>query len=327
MVHRKFMKILQSNKGLEDSSKTTSRGFWKDLRNTFPLWLMAAPGCILVFIFSYLPMVGIIIAFKNYKPNLGILGSDWVGFENFRFLFGTQSAWRITGNTLMMNTLFIISTLIVALTLAILLDEVRDSRRFTFYQAAIFFPYFISWIVVGYLVYALLSTDDGVINHLLSSVGHEPVRWYSEPKYWPLILTLVQLWKHGGFWSIVYLAGILGINPELFESAKIDGASRWKQITYITLPLLKPIILINILLSVGRIFNADFGLFFAVTRNSSLLYPTTDVIDTFVFRALNGSSDIGMAAAAGLYQAVVGFTLVFVSNWIVRRVDPEMSLF
>ncbi len=288
---------------------------------------MAAPGCIFLIIFSYLPMMGIIIAFKNFKINKGIFGSAWVGFDNFRFLFGTQTATRITTNTLVMNSIFIITTLVAALTLAILLNEVRHTRRFTFYQSALFFPYFISWIVVGYLVYALLATENGAINHIYTSLGLEPVNWYSQPKYWPVILTLVNLWKHAGFWSIVYLAGILGINPEIYEFAKIDGASRLKQIAYITLPLLTPLIVINILLSIGRIFNADFGLFFSVTRDSKLLYPTTDVIDTFVYRALKGSGDVGMAAAAGLYQSVVGFFLVFLSNWIVRKVDPEKSLF
>jgi putative aldouronate transport system permease protein len=327
LTRNKSMPSQKQNKATEKAVSAESKGFWRELRQSLPWWVMAVPGILFLLVFSYLPMAGIIIAFKNYKINKGVLGSDWVGFQNFRFLFGTQTAFRITSNTLTMNAIFIATTLIVALTLAILMNEVQHTRRFTLYQSALFFPYFISWIVVGYLAFAFLSTEDGLANHLLISLGIKPINWYSQPKYWPFILTLINLWKSAGFWSIVYLSGMLSISPEIFESATIDGASKWQQIIYITIPLLMPIIIINILLSIGRIFYADFGLFFSVTRDSKLIYPRTDVIDTFVYRALKGSGDIGMAAAAGLYQSFVGFFLVFLSNWIVRRIDPDKSLF
>lgn len=288
---------------------------------------MVAPGVLLLFIFSYLPMAGLIIAFKDFRASQGMLGSEWVGLENFRFLFGTGAAWRITLNTLGLNALFISSNLIGSLTVALLLNEVRSRIASRFYQFALFIPYFISWVIVGYFGFAFLNTDTGLLNRLLASFGMPPVRWYASPEYWPLILMLVNLWKNLGFWSIIYLAGIINISPEYYEAARIDGATKWQQIVSITLPLLLPLVLINLLLAVGRIFYADFGLFFNVTRDSSQLYQTTDVIDTYVYRALRSTGDVGMAAAASFYQAIVGFLLVLFTNWLVRRVDPDKALF
>jgi putative aldouronate transport system permease protein len=291
------------------------------------LLLMASPGLLLFFVFSYLPMFGIIIAFKNYRFNKGILGSDWVGLQNFRYLFGTTAAWRITYNTLLMNFLFIVTTTVGALVVALLLNEIQEARLARVYQSALFFPHFVSYVIVGCFVFAFLSTENGLVNKLLISLGQQPVMWYASPQHWPGILTITHLWKSVGFSSIIYLAGMLGISPELYEAARIDGATRLRQIWHITLPLLSPLIVIQTLLAIGRIFYADFGLFFNVTRDSPQLYPTTDVIDTYVYRALRELGDIGMASAAGFYQAIVGFILVLLSNWIVKRVDPDKSLF
>ncbi|NDJ52217.1 MAG: sugar ABC transporter permease [Chloroflexi bacterium] len=290
-------------------------------------FLMAFPALFFLLIFNYLPMVGLVIAFQRFRFQEGIFGSEWVGFQNFEFLFSPTSGVRITVNTLGLNALFIFTTLVASLFVAIMLNEVRESLVQRFYQLSLFFPYFISWIIAGYFVFALLNTNDGLVNQMLVSLGYEPIRWYSSPEYWPAILTLTNLWKQIGFWSIVYLAGILGINPELYEVSQIDGANKLQQVFRITIPMLSSLIIINVLLSVGRIFYADFGLFFHVPRDSGLLYPTTDVIDTFVYRALRQTGDIGMAAAAGFYQAIVGFVLVLISNWIVRQVDPEQALF
>jgi len=297
------------------------------MRKNGALLSMASPGIVVLLIFSYLPISGIIIAFKNFRANQGIWGSAWVGLDNFRFLFSTSDAWRITLNTLALNTTFIITTVAGALAVALLLNEVQTSVRARFYQSALFFPYFLSWVAIGYIVFAFLSTDGGFVNTILSQFGVAPISWYSEPNAWVLIITIVNLWKNVGFWSIVYLAGILAISPELYETARIDGASKWQQTIFVTIPLLTPLIVINVLLSIGRIFYADFGLFFNVTRDSSLLYPTMDVIDTYVYRALRALGDVGMASAAGLYQSVVGFVLVLIANRIVKRYDPEKALF
>jgi putative aldouronate transport system permease protein len=224
---------------------------------------------------------------------------------------------------------FIATTLVVSLALALLINEVRQRHQplVGFYQSALFFPFFISYVIVSYFAFAIFSTDNGLANVFLKNLGIDPVNWYAEPQYWPLILILVNLWKSVGFSVVIYLSGMLSIDPEYFDAAAIDGASKWQQIRFITFPLLAPLVTINILLQIGRIFFADFGLFYFVTRDSSLLYPTTDVIDTYVFRALRSLGDFGMAGAAALYQSVVGLLLVLLSNWIVKRQDPERALF
>jgi putative aldouronate transport system permease protein len=282
---------------------------------------------VLIFIFAYAPMPGIVIAFKNLKFNLGIWGSDWVGLNNFGYLVATPLTGRVLFNTLFMNTLFIVTGTVGAIGVALLMNEVHGHFRARVYQSAMFFPNFISIVVVSYFVFAFLSTDQGLVNNILRSSGVEPVQWYSSPEYWPVILVIVNIWKGVGVGSIIYLATIVGINPEFYEAAKIDGANKLDQIRFITLPLLIPVITILTLLSIGRIFYADFGLFFIVTRDTPALYPSTDVIDTFVYRALRQLGDIGMAAAAGLAQSLIGFILVIVSNMVVRKVDPEKSLF
>jgi len=303
------------------------------MRRTFSknssLLLMALPGLLLLLVFAYLPMFGVIVAFKDFKAAKGIFDSDWIGFKNFEFLFGTEDAWRITFNTLSLNALFIVTSTLGAIAFALLLNEVRErTKKLTnFYQSALLLPHFISYVIVGYFVFAFLNTDTGLVNKTLAGFGVDEISWYSSPQYWPAILTSVNLWKNVGFNSIIYLSGILAINPEYFEAARIDGATKWKQITRITIPLIMPLIIITTLLSIGRIFYADFGLFFQVTRDNGLLYPTTDVLDTYVYRALRVNGDVGMSAAAGLYQAVVGFILVVGANWVVRRIDGDKALF
>lgn len=297
------------------------------LRKNLPFLLMGAPGFLLLVVFSYLPMFGVVIAFKNYKAVQGIWGSAWVGLKNFEFLFRTPDLQRITTNTLFLNTLFIVTGLIGAIGLALLLNEVRVKVATRIYQTVIFFPFIISWVIVGYFSFALLNFETGLVNNVARWLGIEPVSWYNTPEYWPAILTITNLWKGVGYGSVIYLAAMLGINQEYYEAAMLDGANKLQQMRYITLPFLVPIMIITTLLAIGRIFYADFGMFFYVTRDSKLLYPTTDVIDTYVFRALRVNADIGMAAATGLYQSVVGFVLVLLSNWVVKRIDPERSLF
>lgn len=297
--------------------------------HTLALLTMTVPGLMALLVFNYLPMVGAVIAFKNYNAADGIFGSPWAGLKNFEFLFNSGAAWRITFNTLFLNALFIVTTLVLALFLALLINHLRGRGLYLarFYQSALFFPFFISYVIVGYFTFALFNGDTGLINNTLNRIGVSGVDWYASPQWWPLILVLVNLWKNVGFSTLIYLSGMLGINREYYEAASLEGATPWQQIRFVTLPLLAPLITINILLQIGRIFFADFGLFYNVTRDSALLYPTTDVIDTYVFRALRTLGDFGMSSAAGLYQSVVGFALVLIANWIVRRRDPERSLF
>jgi putative aldouronate transport system permease protein len=305
--------------------RRTMRAF--RLRRNLALLALAAPALVYLFIFKYATMVGLIVAFKRYRVADGILGSPWVGLENFRFMFGTGVIWGVIRNTLALNLLFLVITTIVSLAVAILINEIYFSKITRVYQTTLFFPQFISWVLVSYFVYVLLSTESGVVNAVLSWFGVAPVRWYSSPQYWPLILLLAAIWKGTGSGSLLYLAGILGIDPQYYEAARLDGASKWQEIRHITLPLLAPVIVVQVLIAIGFIFNADFGLFFQVTRNNVALYPTTDVMDTFVYRSLTKLGNVGMAGAAGLMQAAVGFVLVLASNWLVRRWDPERSLF
>jgi putative aldouronate transport system permease protein len=299
----------------------------RNLQTNMTLTMMALPGILMLLVFAYLPMVGLVIAFKDYRFADGILGSAWVGFDNFRFLFGTDTAWRITRNTLLMNSLFIITSTVASLVIALLMNEVYTSWLSKYYQTMLFFPYFISWVIVSYFVFGFLNDGTGIANQVLAALGQEEIAWYREPAYWPAILTSANLWNGMGFGSIVYLAGMLGIDTAYYEAAKIDGANKLQQIRYITLPLIMPLIIILVLLAIGRIFNADFGLFFFVPRDNPMLYSTTDVIDTFVYRSLVQLGDISMAAAAGFYQSVVGFVLVVLANWLVRRINPDNSLF
>lgn len=238
----------------------------RNLQTNLTLSLMALPGILMLLVFAYLPMVGLVIAFKDYRFADGIWGSAWVGFDNFRFLFGTDTAWRITRNTLLMNSLFIASSTVASLVIALLMNEVYTSGLSKYYQTMLFFPYFISWVIVSYFVFGFLNDQTGIANQTLTALGQEKIAWYRESAYWPAILTAAHLWNGMGFGSIVYLAGMLGIDTTYYEAAKIDGANKWQQIRYITLPLILPLIIILVLLAIGRIFNADFGLFFFVPR-------------------------------------------------------------
>lgn len=300
------------------------------LRRNVVWFLMALPALMWLLIFKYLTLFGVWIAFTDYKVRRGVFGSEFVGLDNFRFLFATEAAVRATVNTVVLNLLFIAGGTAAALVLAWLLFEVYNSKLTKYYQTMLLLPRFISWVVVGYFVYALLATDNGLINTILRNIGLQPVSWYNAPNYWPGILLLTSLWSGMGISSLIYLSGMLAIDPQLFESAKIDGATKWQQFTHITFPIILPLVMINLLLSMAYILNADFGLFFQVTRNQPLLYPTTDVLDTFIYRSLVVTQNVSMAAAAQFYQSIVGFLLVITFNWIVRRIeraDEPLSLF
>lgn len=300
------------------------------LKNDAPLFMMLLPGFILTFLFCYLPMFGIIIAFKKYTPALGIWSSPWVGLDNFQFLIRSSDTWTVFRNTLAYNLTFIFLGQTLNVALAVALTQIRNKRASKVYQTVMIMPYFLSYVIVSYIVYALLCVRDGFFNTtLLPMLGLDPVNWYISPKPWPFILTFVNFWKATGYGSIVYMAAIAGIDTGLYEAAEIDGANRLKQILYITLPSLKSIIIIQVILNIGHIFNSDFGLFYQVPMNSGALYDTTNVISTFVYRTLGegGITGVGMSAAASFFQSIVGFVLVVVSNAIVRKIDNENALF
>jgi len=286
------------------------------------------PGLVYLIINNYLPMFGMIIAFKDINFAKGILGSDWVGLKNFEYLFKTSDAFIITRNTILYNVLFIVINTIGAIGLAILLNEIRQKFFQRFYQSVIILPHLISMVIVSYLVYAMLSSDTGLINKtILPMFGAEPIAWYSSKEFWPYILTVVNIWKGIGYLSVVYLASIISIDPEYYEAATLDGASKWQQIRAITIPLITPVITMMTLLAIGRIFYSDFGLFYQVPMDSGILSETTNVIDTYVYRALMNLGDIGMSSAAGVYQSIVGFVLVILSNYAVRKFNKENALF
>lgn len=306
--------------------------FFKNINKNKVMLFMVLPGALWFLFFSYLPMLGTIIAFKEYRFSrdgfwASIVNSKWVGWDNFKFLFSTNDAYVITRNTLLYNVAFIFIGLALSVLLAIVLSEITNKRLSKLYQTGMFLPYFLSWVIVGYFTFSFLSSDRGLLNGVFKSLGIESIQWYSESKYWPFILVLVYLWKAVGYNSVVYLASIMGIDRSLYEAAMIDGASKMQQIRAITLPLLRPIITIMTLLAIGKIFYADFGLFYQIPRDSGTLYGVTNVIDTYVYRGLKTTGEIGMSAAAGLYQSVVGFVLVMTSNYIVRKFDKDNALF
>lgn len=308
-------------------SKRTS--IWKKMKRYRLLYAMLLPGLIYLIVNNYMPMIGIIIAFKKIDYSHGILGGgEWIGFDNFKYLFMTSDAWVITRNTISYNSAFILINTVVAVSVAILLNEVRVRFFARIYQGVILLPFLISMVIVAYIVLALLSSEDGLINHrILPILGLDEISWYTEAKYWPYILTLVNIWKGVGYSSIIFFAALLGINEENYEAAMLDGASKMQQIRHVTIPLLMPTISILTILAIGRIFYSDFGLFYQVPLNSGMLQPTTDVIDTYVFRGLMTLGDLGMSSAAGLYQSVVGFVLILITNYMVGRKNQDRALF
>ena len=306
--------------------------FLKDIWKNKAWLLMVLPGTIWLLIFSYLPMFGQVLAFKNFKISPGgfiqsLINSEWVGFDNFKFLFDSGDAFRITRNTVIYNLIFIVLGLVAEVFVAIVLSQISNKRLGKLYQTGMLFPHFLSWVIVSYFVFSFLSADKGMINSMLMAFGIEPVQWYSEAKYWPFILVFMNVWKGVGYGSIVYLAAIVGIDKSYYEAATIDGASKWQQIKNITIPLLVPLMIVLTIMAIGGIFRSDFGLFYQVPRNSAILYPVTDVIDTYIYKGLMNMGNIGMSTAAGLYQSVVGFVLIMITNYVVKKIDPEYGLF
>ncbi len=297
-------------------------------KNRLPYYLMALPGFLYLLMNNYIPMTGIVIAFKNIDFRKGIWKSPWAGLHNFKFLFQSKDAFIITRNTVLYNVAFFIFGTIVSITLAILVNEIQRKTAKKIYQTVILLPYLMSWVVVNYLVFVFLSSENGIVNNaILSPLGLSTVNWYQESKYWPFLLVFVYLWKSAGYSMIIYLSSIVGISQDYYEAARIDGAGKWKQIRYITLPLLKPTVITLFILSVGQIFRSDFGLFYQIPRDSGTLYNVTRTFDVYIYQALMKNSDYGMSGAASFYQSVVGFVLIVAANAVVRRYNRSSALF
>lgn len=311
-------------------SKKSRKRFSKD---DAELTLLALPTFVWYIIFSYLPMIGIIIAFKDFQiiPNLNffqsLVRSDWVGLLNFKFLLKTPDLPIIIRNTLVYNIIFIVLGIIIPVFLAIALSQVNSKKLAKVCQTSIFLPNFLSWVVVSYFVFAFLSYDKGIVNQILSVMGLHSIQWYQSKQYWPFILVFMNMWKTTGYNTVIYLAAITAVDFTYYEAALIDGATKWQQIKNITIPFIKPVIVILFILSVGHIFNSDFGLFYQVPRNSGSLYNATETIDTYIFKAIEGTGSIAMSSAAAFFQSIIGFGTIIAANAIVKKVDRDNSLF
>ena len=295
-----------------------------------PLYLMMLPGLAYLFINNYIPMAGLLTAFKNVNFADGIWASPWATplWKNFEYLFVTKDVWVITRNTILYNLAFITVNTAMAIFIAILICDIASKQLKRLYQSAILLPFLMSYVIVSYIVFALLSNENGLLNKtLLPALGMEPINWYASPQYWPVILVLVNFWKGIGYSCLIYIASINGIDPALYEAAELDGASRWQRIWNVTLPGIKSSVITLTLLNVGRIFYSDFSLFYQVPQNSGLIFSTTNTLDTYVYRALLTSGNIPMASAAGFYQSVIGFIVVLAVNLLVKHISKEDALF
>lgn len=296
-------------------------------RDDLQLMFMIAPVVVLIAIFSYWPMYGVIIAFKNYRVTDGIWGSKWIGFKNFEFFFKSNDLFRVLRNTLCLNFLFIIVGIVASVFFALMMFEVKKAVQVKVFQTVSILPYFISWVAISFMVYGLLETSKGVLNKIIEALGGNGINWYERPEFWPVILLVVSLWQSVGMGSIIYYAALLGTDTDLYEAADIDGASKWQKTWYVSIPQLIPIITIRTIMSIGGIFRSDFGLFYNVTRNMGTLYETTDVIDTYVYRAMMEQGNMGMSSAVGLFQSVVCFITLLLTNKIAGKISPGNTLF
>lgn len=308
------------------TQKKMSKNYYKR-KSTAELGILALPAVVWFIIFAYIPMFGIIIAFKDFEYAKGIFGSAWNGLENFKYLFATNDAFRILRNTILYNIAFIVLGTIIPIMVAMLLDRVKSRNFIKFCQTTMFLPHFISWVVVAFIAQQFFSTNTGLLNHVIEMFGGEKVSWYTEKTPWIFIIIIVRMWKVIGFNTIIYYGSIIGIDSSLYEAARIDGANEWQVARKITLPLLMPTIMILFIMATGNILRADFGLFYYVPNNQGPLYPVTDVIDTYIYRALKVSGDIPGSSAASFVQSVAGLVIVFISNYITKKIDPDNALF
>jgi putative aldouronate transport system permease protein len=302
-------------------------GFRREFAKNKALFFMVLPAVLFVFVMQYFPMTGLILAFKNYRFDRGIFGSAWNGLENFRFLFVSGDGFRITRNTFLYNLMNLVSSQTLAVLVAIAISEMAGRQYKRFCQSVIFLPYFISWVIVGTFVFNIFNYETGVLNNFLKALGAGPVNVYEKPFVWPFIICIFNSWKWCGYNSVIYIAAITTIDPECYEAADIDGANIFHKVRYITFPSIRPTIITMLLLQVGRILRGDFEMFYQIVGNSGQLFNATDVIDTYVFRSLITSVNIGMTAAASLYQSVLCFLIIVSVNYIVKKIEAEYALF
>ena len=313
--------------GIRAVEKTKEKSkLLKQIKKNRTLLLMLFPALVFVIIFNYIPMAGVVVAFKKYNYQQGILGSPWCGFDNFKYLIISKKLWPLTRNTLLYNIAFIFFGLFFEVGFAIILNEIAHQKFKKITQSMMFLPHFISWVVIATIMLNVFG-DHGVMNNILNSLGIDSLNIYTRAREWPIVMVLLKIWKSTGYGSVVYLAAIVGISPEIHEAAKIDGANIWQRIFRITIPCLKPTIIIMVLLAVGGIFRGDFGMFYQLVRNNQVLLQTADVLDTYVYRSMMSSSNMGMSAAAGLYQSVLCFLTINLVNFIVKKSDPDYSLY
>lgn len=306
--------------------------FLSDIKRNNFSYMIALPAIIYMFIFSYMAYPYLLLAFQRYDYRNNtikdiIFHGNWVVLDNFKFFFSSQNVFRVTYNTLFLNILFIITGTVMSVLLALLLNELRCKWFIKSTQSIMLFPNYISWIMVSYILLSLFSTEYGIANQMLTALGKNPVNWYAEPKIWPAILVIMRIWKGAGMNAIIYLAAITGMDSSLNEAAAIDGANRFQIMTKITLPLITPTIVVMTLLSLGKIMYGDFGMIYALVGDNGLLYSTTDIIDTYVFRALRQVGDVSQSTAIGLFQSVIGFVMVYGSNWLARKFYPDGALY
>ena len=295
-------------------------------KETFHLDLMSLPGVLLLLVFNYLPMIGIVIAFKDYNPNLGIWGSAWNGFDNFKFFFTSQDAVRTIRNTLLYSSSFLVLDLICAVGLALMFYNLRSKRALKFYNTVVILPRFMSPVIIAFIVYIILNPSYGLLNQLIIALGGSKIQWYSNSKYWPAILTITHIWQTVGMNCIIYYASLMSLDNSLLEAARLDGANKWQETWHVVIPHLIPVMVISTILGLGSLFQGDFGLFYQVPKDVGLLYPTTDIINTYTYRALQSGS-FGKSTAVSLFQSTMGCLMVLITNGIVRKVSPENSLF
>lgn len=307
--------------------RTKRLGVLGEIKNNWKLYILALPGIVFLVIFSYVPMLGHLVAFEKYDFRLGIFGSPFSGLDNFKFFFMGKDWITVTWNTVFLNSLFIFFGLGLAVFVAIFLSELKNVFLKRVSQSLIFLPYFVSWLVVSLMTYSMLNQTDGLINNILVGLGLQKVSFYLDAELWPAILTIIYVWKVTGYYSIIFIASILGISQDYYDSAGLDGASKWQQIRHITLPLIKPTFIVLLLLSIGRIFYGDFGMIYGIIGDNGVLFSTTDIIDTYTFRALRMLGNFGMSSAVGLYQSVMGLATILIFNHVIKKKDPSLTLF
>jgi len=308
--------------------------FFREIKVNYTFFILLMPGFIIVFLLCYLPIPGIILAFEKYQfidRNffINLLKCPWVGFDNFWIFFNDPQFGKALFNTVFYNLFFMVSGTIISLSIALAINEMTSRKLARLYHSCMLLPYFLSWIVFSYVVFAFLGMENGFINNsLLIPLGLEEISWYTEPKYWPVILFIVNTIKHAAYGSILYLSAIVGLDPEYFELARIYGANKWQQITKITIPLISNVIIILLVLNLGNILTADFGLFYNIPLRSAILREKTQVIDIYIYDLFqNGAAELGKSTAAGLFKSVFGMIMVLSTNYIVRRIDPDKALF